>query len=91
MAANVLIVCAFIAARQRMHRASVIEAVLVALYPVVVGVALAATGVLAEEEVHHEPTGPPAPPAQNALIAEDTQWADQHTYGSVGRRFGAVR
>ena len=77
MAANVLAACTFLALRQRVHRASVVEVVLVALYPVVVGIALAATGVLAEEEAHSEPTEPkPAPVAGDALVASGTAWTN---------------
>ena len=75
MAANVLAASAFIALKPRLQRASIVELALVALYPVVVGIALASTGVLAEE---HAPEGPaPAPPpaaATDSLVAEGTDW-----------------
>jgi plastocyanin len=76
MAANVLAACAFLAVRQRVHRSSVIEVVLIALWPVVVGIALATTGLLAEEEAHPEPGGEPKPPvaSDSELVAEGTAW-----------------
>jgi|SRR5919108_2807966 plastocyanin len=43
-AANILVACAFVALRPRMHRVGVLEVVLIALYPVLIGVVLAYTG-----------------------------------------------
>ena len=48
-AANILVVCTFLAVR-RADRASVLETILVALYPVLIGVALAETGFFSQEE-----------------------------------------
>ena len=76
MAANVLAAGAFLALRQRVHRSSVIEVVLVALYPVIVGIALATTGILAEEE-HSEPGVEPKAPVASSdseIVAEGTAW-----------------
>src|SRR3712207_5600446 len=50
MAANVLAASAYFAMRPRLQRASVVELLVVALYPVVIGIALWQTGILAEEE-----------------------------------------
>jgi plastocyanin len=73
MAVNVLGACAFLALRPRIQRASLIELVLVALYPVVVGIAIAQTGIASEEA---GPPPPPPSPAQgggggNELVAQD--------------------
>lgn len=76
MAANVLAACAFLALRPRVQRASVVELILVALYPVIVGIALATTGVLGGEAVHSEPAPQPAPAAAtDKLVAEGTEWS----------------
>lgn len=77
MAANVLAACAFLALRPRVQRASVVELTLVALYPVIIGIALATTGVLGgEEAVSHEPgPKPPAAPVTDQLVAEGASWS----------------
>ena len=48
-AANILIACTFLAVR-RAERVSVLEIVLIALYPLLIGVVLAQTGFFSEEE-----------------------------------------
>jgi plastocyanin len=81
MAANVLAACAYFALRPRLQRASVVELLVVALYPVVIGIALASTGILAEEE-HAETTTEtsaqeePGAPAAGAteLVAQGIAW-----------------
>ena len=50
MAANILIAASLIALRRRMHRVAVLEVVLIALYPVLVGVVLANTSIGEETE-----------------------------------------
>jgi plastocyanin len=49
-AANILVAGALIALRPRMHRVGVLEVALIAIYPVLVGLVLAYTGVGAESE-----------------------------------------
>ena len=78
MAANILGACAFLALRPRLQRASIIELALVALYPVVVGIALATTGVLSGEAA--EEVAPPEPPpaaSTDSLVAEGTAWSTE--------------
>ena len=48
-AANILIACTFLAVR-RVERVSVLEVMLIALYPILIGVVLAQTGFFSEEE-----------------------------------------
>jgi len=48
-AANILIACTFLAVR-RVERVSVLEVILIALYPILIGVVLAQTGFFSEEE-----------------------------------------
>ena len=78
MAANVLAACAFVALRPRMQRGSIIELAAVALYPVVIGIALAQTGILAEEHSTHipeeAPAPAPAPAGAEELVAQDIAW-----------------
>ena len=65
MATNVLAACAFAASRKKLGRSAIVELTLVALYPVVIGIAIAATGIVGgEEEVH------PAPAAEEAAASE---------------------
>ena len=78
MAANVLAASAYFALRPRLQRASVVELIVVALYPVVIGIALAQSGILAEEE-HAEPAsgteqGAPAPAPADELVAQNIEW-----------------
>ena len=44
-AANILVACAFVALRSRMHRVGVLEVALIALYPIVVALVIAYTGI----------------------------------------------
>jgi plastocyanin len=65
-AANVLVASAFIALRPRLHRVSVLEIALIALYPVLIGVVLANTNigeeaVPAEEAATQQEGSAPAP------------------------------
>ncbi len=60
-AANILIACTFLAVR-RVERVSVLEVILIALYPILIGVVLAQTGFFSEEghsatAQAEEPTG----------------------------------
>ena len=78
--ANILIACAFIALRPRMHRVSVLEVALIALYPVLIGVVIANTSLF-EEGAAAEEGAPPqeaeAPPASGGdatLIAASLQF-----------------
>jgi plastocyanin len=57
-AANILIACALVALRPRMHRVGLMEVVLIALYPVLIGVVIANTGI------GEESAGAEAPAAQ---------------------------
>jgi plastocyanin len=58
-AANILIACAFVALRPRMHRVGVLEVALIALYPILIGVVLVNTGVGSETEAAAEQEGTP--------------------------------
>jgi plastocyanin len=65
VAANILVACAFVALRPRMHRVGVLEVVLIALYPVLIGVVLAYTGVASETgEAAEQPAAEPEQPGQ---------------------------
>jgi plastocyanin len=84
MAANVLGACAFIAARRRVGRGSMVEIVLVALYPVIVGIGIAQFGLGTEETTAAPAEAPPAAEAPAAgapaLTASGTAWdTDQLT------------
>ena len=76
MAANVLGACAFLAARRRVQRGSFVELLVVALYPVIVGIAIAQTGIAGEAEEPAEPPAKeaPAPPGEGTLVASEIQW-----------------
>ncbi len=78
MAANVLAGCAFVALRPHLQRGSILELMAVALYPVIIGIALAQTGVLAEEastDTHPAEEEAPAPAAAaSELVAADIAW-----------------
>ena len=76
-AANILGACAFLALRPTAARASVMELALVALYPILIGIVIAQTGIGTTEEA----AGEPAPPAESApavatdtLVAENTEF-----------------
>ena len=49
-AVNILGACAFLALRPRLARASVFELALVALYPILIGIVIAQTGIATSEE-----------------------------------------
>ena len=80
MATNVLAACAFVALRPRLQRGSILELAAVALYPIVIGIALAQTGILAEEESTdtkaETETSAPAPAGGDAteLVAQNIEW-----------------
>jgi plastocyanin len=84
-AANILIACAFVALRPRMHGVGILEVVLIALYPVVVAVVIANTGIgteaAAEGGTEVAATEQPADggaDADAALVAENVSFdADQ--------------
>ena len=84
MATNVLAACAFVALRPRLQRGSLVELALVALYPVVIGVAIAQTGIVGGE-AHVAPHGgeeapAPAPGGEeeggvtSEIAAVDIEW-----------------
>jgi plastocyanin len=53
-AANILIACAFVALRSRMHRVGVLEVALIALYPIVVALVIGYTGIGTEAAAEAE-------------------------------------
>ena len=78
MAANILGACAFLYLRPRLHRASVVELLIVALYPVIIGIAIAQTGIgesTAAEE-HAPPAKAPATASgpTSEITAVNTAW-----------------
>jgi plastocyanin len=68
-AANILIACSFVALRSRMHRIGVLEVVLIALYPILVGVVLAYTGVGSNEGAAAPREAAPAQSAEQPAAA----------------------
>jgi plastocyanin len=85
MAANVLGACAFIAARRRVGGASMLELLLVVLYPVIVGVAIAQFGLAGEEteappaeaSAEAEAPGTGAAATTSEIVASGTSWDTQ--------------
>ena len=77
MAINILGACAFLALRPDVARGAALELGLVALYPVLIAVIIAQTGVLepAEGAAAEEQTETAAPSAENAIVAEGTAWS----------------
>ena len=80
MAINILGACAFLALRPDAARGAALELGLVALYPVLIAVIIAQTGVLepaegAEGAASGEQTEAAAPSAEDAIVAEGTAWA----------------
>ncbi len=74
MSANVLGACAFLYLRPRVQRASVVELLIVALYPIVIGIAIAQTGLGEAEAEAEPPKAPTSTPAAEGLIAAETAW-----------------
>jgi plastocyanin len=80
MAANVLGACAFIAARRRVGGTSMFELLLVVLYPVIVGIAIAQFGLAGEEteaapsEASVEAPGTGAGATTTEIVAAQTSW-----------------
>jgi plastocyanin len=83
VAANILGACAFIAARRRVGGGSMLELLLVVLYPVIVGVAIAQFGLAGEEaetastEASAEAeaaTGTGAGATTTEIVASGTAW-----------------
>ncbi|MDQ3955851.1 MAG: cupredoxin domain-containing protein [Actinomycetota bacterium] len=73
MAANILGACAFLYLRPRVHRSSVVELVIVALYPVVIGIAIAQTGLgETTEAADHAPPANETAPATGGPTSEIT-------------------
>ncbi|MDQ4145861.1 MAG: cupredoxin domain-containing protein [Actinomycetota bacterium] len=80
LAANVLAACAYVALRPRLKRGAIVELALVALYPVVIGIAIAQVGLVGGEEA--ETHGAPPAPTESAaggagaseLVAVDIAW-----------------
>jgi plastocyanin len=66
--ANILVACAFVALRPRMHRVGIMEVALIALYPVLIGVVIANVG-LGEETTAAE--GHAAPQEEQAASGAD--------------------
>jgi plastocyanin len=84
IAANVLGAAAFIAARRRVGRTSMLELLLVVLYPVIIGIAIAQFGLAGEETeaaTHEAPAGEAEAPGTGAaattteLVATGTEWS----------------
>jgi plastocyanin len=77
-AANILGACTFLALRPNLSRATVFEVVLVALYPVIIGLVMVQTGFgVAEEHAAAEAGGEqsaPAGPATDSMVAEGTEF-----------------
>ena len=75
-AANILGACTFLALRPNLSRATVFEVVLVALYPVIIGVVMVQAGFGVTEEAGAPEGGgeqsAPAGPATDSMIAEGT-------------------
>jgi plastocyanin len=74
-AVNILGACAFLALRPNLGRASILELVLVALYPVLIGIVIAQTGIGGAEEAaaeggHSAPAAPAV--ATDSIVAENT-------------------
>jgi plastocyanin len=90
-AANILIGCAFVALRPRLHRVGVLEIALIALYPVVIGVVIANTGIGEEAEPAEAAAQPAAPASGDAvtLVAESIQF-DTDTISLPARKDAVV-
>ena len=74
-AANILGACAFLYLRPRVGRSSVMELMIVALYPIIVGIAIAQIGLGETTSTAGEaPSAPTSTPAAEGLIASGTQW-----------------
>ena len=68
MAANILAGCAFVALRPRANASTLIELGAVIIYPLIIGVAIAALDI-GEHEAVAAPHEAPAPAAENAVVA----------------------
>ena len=77
-AANILGACAFLALRPNLSRATVLEVVLVALYPVIIGLVMVQAGFGVSEEHAGAEAGQeqsaPAGPATDSMVAEGTEF-----------------
>ena len=78
-AANILGACAFLALRPNLSRATVFEVVLVALYPVIIGLVMVQAGFgVSEEHAGASEAGgeqsAPAGPATDSMVAEQTEF-----------------
>jgi plastocyanin len=69
MAANILAGCAFVALRPRAGAATLIELTAVIIYPLIIGVAIAALNIGEHEAVAETPTETTAPAAANTVVA----------------------
>jgi plastocyanin len=77
-AANILAACSFLALRPNLSRATVFEVVLVALYPVIIGLVMVQAGFGVSEEAGASEGGEqsaPAGPATDAMVAEGTEFS----------------
>jgi plastocyanin len=80
-AANILIACAFVSLRSRMHRVGVLEVALIALYPIVVAVLIGYTGIgteaaagPAEAAQEESSSAPSAGSADATLVAQNVSF-----------------
>ncbi|MGI8789961.1 MAG: cupredoxin domain-containing protein [Actinomycetota bacterium] len=77
-AANILGACTFLALRPSLPRATVFEVVLVALYPVIIGLVMVQAGFGVTEEAGASEGGGeqsvPAGPATDSIVAEGTEF-----------------
>jgi plastocyanin len=80
MAANILIACAVVALRPRLSQAAMIELAIIVLYPILIGIAIAALDIGEAAEGGEEAGAAPAIPA-GAVAAENTAFnTDELTY-----------
>lgn len=77
-AANILGACTFLARRPNLSRATVFEVVLVALYPVIIGLVMVQAGFGVSEEAGAAEGGgeqsAPAGPATDSMVAEGSEF-----------------
>ncbi len=77
-AANIVAACAFLALRPNLPRATVFEVVLVALYPVIIGLVMVQAGFGVTEEAGASESGgeqsAPSGPATDAVVAEGNEF-----------------
>ena len=78
-AANILGACTFLSLRPHLSRATVFEVVLVALYPVIIGLVMVQAGFGVTEEAGASESGgeqsAPAGPATDKMVAEGIEFS----------------